>query len=197
MIAPAPATTTWRCFVALRPDAAAAAALDALAADLHRQAAGSRRIAREDLHLTLAFIGALAPADAHRVAARLADLDSAAFAWTLDRIGRFASARVAWAGGPDDARLSARADATRRLLDAERISYDRRPFVPHVTLLRSVRADAPRLPGAITLPIAWQAGTPRLLRSSGGHYVDVAATPTAPHPAAQDLAGINRAPDRH
>lgn len=187
----------WRCFVALQPDAAAASALDALTDRLLHAMPGSRRVVRADLHLTLAFIGALTPIVATRIAARLAQRLAMPFCWRIDRLGRFASARVAWAAGPVDRRLSALADDTRCLLDAEGIGYDRRAFVPHVTLLRSLPAHA-RLPDdAVSPAIEWMVSAPRLLRSAGGHYRDVAEQPLQPAQHGPGLAGINRKPEWH
>jgi 2'-5' RNA ligase len=175
--APPEGSPPWRCFIALRPDPTAAAALDALADWLRRQTPGSRRVARDDLHLTLVFIGALPPELALRVACRLARHEPASFHWRIDRLGRFARARVAWAAGPDDARLSALAAGVRHLLDAEAVTYDPRTFVPHVTLLRALPATASLPAAAIAPAIDWMVGAPRLLRSAGGHYSDVAAQP--------------------
>lgn len=175
--APPGGPSTWRCFVALRPDPAAAAALDRLADRLHRQTSGSRRIARDDLHLTLAFIGVLTPECALRIACLLAQHDAAPFRWRIDRLGRFERARVAWAAGPDDRRLSALAADVRHLLDAEAVTYDQRAFVPHVTLLRALPVTTTLPSDAIDPAIDWVVGAPRLLRSAGGHYTDVAARP--------------------
>lgn len=175
--APPGGPSPWRCFVALRPDPAAAAALDRLADRLHRQTSGSRRIARDDLHLTLAFIGVLTPECALRIACLLAQHDQAPFCWRIDRLGRFERARVAWAAGPDDRRLSALAADVRHLLDAEAVTYDQRAFVPHVTLLRALPVTTTLPSDAIDPAIDWVVGAPRLLRSAGGHYTDVAARP--------------------
>lgn len=175
--APPGGPSPWRCFVALRPDPAAAAALDRLAGRLHRQTSGSRRIARDDLHLTLAFIGVLTPEYALRIACLLAQHDPAPFRWRIDRLGRFERARVAWAAGPDDRRLSALAADVRHLLDAEAVTYDQRAFVPHVTLLRALPVTTTLPSDAIDPAIDWVVGAPRLLRSAGGHYTDVAARP--------------------
>ena len=47
-----------RCFVALQPDEAALDRLDRLAGEEHARFPSARRVRRENLHLTLAFIGA-------------------------------------------------------------------------------------------------------------------------------------------
>lgn len=167
----------WRCFVALRPDPATATVLDTLADRLHQESPGSRRVARDDLHLTLAFIGALTPERAVRIACLLAQHEPAPFRWRIDRLGRFDRARVAWAAGPDNCPLTGLATGIRQLLDAEAVTYDRRPFVPHVTLLRALPVTTPLPSDAIEPAIDWLVGAPRLLRSAGGHYTDVTAHP--------------------
>jgi 2'-5' RNA ligase len=150
----------------LRPDAAARARLHALAESLQRKQRGARRLAAADLHLTLAFIGAL-PADrAAQVARHLAAMPARPFDWKIDHVAAFARARVAWAGGPVDERLEDLASRVRAQLDGLEVSYDRQRFAAHVTLLRGAAAS-PReeLPRAIP----WRATHPVLMLSRHGH----------------------------
>lgn len=165
-----------RCFVGLWPDAEAADRLAALANALGREYPQARRIARANLHLTLAFIGDLAGDAAQRVALQLRALPVVAFAWTIDAVGSFAGPRVAWAGGPTPPALQALVDTVRALLTAEQVRFDRRPFVPHVTLVRHLPRSAAGLARPIEPPIAWQAGAPVLLRSLAGRYEEVVPT---------------------
>jgi len=135
---------------------------------------------RENLHLTLAFIGMLEVDRAREVAARLATEPAAPFAWSLDAIGAFAGARVLWVGGTDP-RLDALATRSRDLLDELGVPFDRKPFVAHVTLLRNVPREAAReIAGAIEPPILWHAGTPVLLESRSGDH-GVRYLPVAVH----------------
>lgn len=154
-----------RCFVALQPDEAARERLDALARTEQQRHPSARRMRRENLHLTLAFIGALPLQAARAVAARLAEQPAEPFAWALTEVGAFGGARVLWAGGAD-ARLDALAARSRALLDACSVRYDRKPFVAHVTLLRNLpRAAAALAAHPIEPPIVWQAVAPVLLES--------------------------------
>jgi len=156
---------TIRCFVALQPDEAARDRLDQLAREQQARFPAARRMRRENMHLTLAFIGALDAELAQQVAARLAAEPFAPFDWTLDAIGAFAGARVLWAGG-SNAQLQALAARARRLLDDLNVPFDRKPFVTHVTLLRNVPREAAREAAhAIVPPIPWHAGAPVLLES--------------------------------
>jgi len=157
-----------RCFVALQPDEAALERLDRLANDEQARLPSARRMRRENLHLTLAFIGALDADRAQQVAARLAAEPTTPFDWLLDAVGAFAGARVLWVGGADT-RLDALAAWARGLLDELGVPFDRRPFVAHVTLLR----DVPREPARdatrrIEPPICWHVGAPVLLESRNG-----------------------------
>lgn len=175
------APTAIRCFVALQPDDAARERLDQLAAEQQARFPSARRMRRENLHLTLAFIGALEADRAQLVAARLAAEPVQPFAWSLDTVGAFGGARVLWVGGAD-AQLEALAAATRRLLDELRVRFDRKPFVGHVTLLRKLPRDAARgTADRIEPPIRWQAAAPVLLESrtdaQGTRYLPAAVRP--------------------
>jgi 2'-5' RNA ligase len=173
------AAPTIRCFVALQPDEAALQRLDRLAAEQHAHFPAARRMRRENLHLTLAFIGALDTGRARAVAAMLAAEPPAPFDWSLDAIGAFAGARVLWVGG-SDTRLDALTARARALLDHLAVRFDRKPFVAHVTLLRDVPRDASRdAAQRIEPPILWHAGAPVLLESrtdsNGVRYLPVSA----------------------
>lgn len=177
--APVAASPSIRCFVALQPDGAALERLDRLAHEEHARLPAARRMRRENLHLTLAFIGALDAERAREVAARLAAEPPTLFDWSLDTVGAFGGARVLWVGGAD-AQLDALAAWARRLLDGLDVQYDRRPFVAHVTLLRNVpRETARHAARRLEPPIAWHAGAPVLLESRSGsngvRYLPVAA----------------------
>ena len=129
----------------------------------------------ENLHLTLAFIGDLPDPRGAEVAAACAALPPLACDWELTEIGFFARPRVLWAGGVLSDELAAIAARARGLLDGMGVAYDRKPFVPHVTLLRDVKLyDGPR---EIAPPIAWPIREVALFRSgrdeTGARYVRV------------------------
>ena len=176
-----PAARTIRCFVALQPDEAARERLDQLARRQHGRFPGARRVRRENLHLTLAFVGALEAGRARQVAAGLAAAPKAPFDWTLDAVGAFGGARVLWAGGSHED-LDQLAERVRRILDSLGVPYDRKAFVAHVTLLRKLPREAVReAVHPIEPPILWHAGAPVLLQSrtdaQGTRYLPVAAQP--------------------
>lgn len=155
-----------RCFVALQPDQAALERLDRLADEQHARFPMARRMRRENLHLTLAFIGALQAERARQVAARLVVEEPSPFDWSLDELGAFAGARVLWVGGAE-AQLEALAARSRRLLDELGVRFDRKPFVAHVTLLRNLpREAAGDAARRLEPPILWRAAAPVLLQST-------------------------------
>lgn len=174
------AAASLRGFVALRPDAATRRQLATVGRIARARWPSAKAIDEADLHLTLAFIGALAPGEAELTQAALAGLGSPPrpldAGWRLDRIGSFGSARVGWAGSAPDAVpawLTGLARQVTEALDATGITYDRRRFVPHVTLLRNLpRAAAaatdlalapPEFDGPIDWPLDAGSLRPRLL----------------------------------
>jgi len=153
-----------RLFFALWPDAAARSALSRYAKDA-QDACGGRVMRPPNLHVTLAFIGDV---DAARLGAILAAADKVTprrFLLDVDRVEYWRHNRIVWAGAsivPDA--LGAFVDELRGALDAARIAYDRKPYVPHVTLLREARA-AP-LPAFAAVP--WPAEAFVLVKSVPG-----------------------------
>lgn len=164
-----------RCFIAAWPDAAARQRCAELTQALQPHAEHGRVMRPENLHLTLAFIGDLADERGAELAARCAALPPALHDWELNEVGFFARPRVLWAGGPLTPELADIVARARGLLDGMKIGYDRKPFVPHVTLLRDVRRYAG--PAGISPPIAWPIRGMALYRSgrdeAGARYVRV------------------------
>ncbi|KVC30744.1 2'-5' RNA ligase [Burkholderia pseudomultivorans] len=160
-----------RVFVALMPDAASREALHALSVTR-----GARRTLPAQLHVTLAFIGAIERTRCDALAARLPGL-AAAHALPLLPVER-----IAWwpslprarlivaelAPEPACAALQAGLAAT---LEALGIAADRRPFRPHVTLARLPR-DAHGQPahgGATGRPVALRFDALTLFESRLSH----------------------------
>jgi len=164
-----------RCFVGLWPDEAAAERLDTICRDLQREFAHARRVPRANLHLTLAFIGDLDVDRARRLAADVTALAVDPFDWIIDRLDRFAGPRVIWAGGDVPIALAQLVLRVEALLVAHCVTFDRRPYRPHVTLLRHAPPGALAGGRAVDPPIAWPVQQPRLLHSASGHYAAVLA----------------------
>ena len=144
--------STVRVFIALWPREGTRTALFSLAQDW-RTHCGGRITRRENLHLTLAFIGDVR---ADRIAS-LSDIVSAtriaSCDFEIDAAGYFRHHRVAWAGPAKmPAALPAVVADLRGRLRVADFRCDERPFVAHVTLLRDARcAPAPVISPAIAL----------------------------------------------
>jgi 2'-5' RNA ligase len=129
----------------------------------------------ENLHLTFAFIGPLEEDTARRVALACKALAVEPFDWQVDAIGFFARPRVLWAGGPLSPALEALATSVRSMLDGLQVKYDRKPFVPHVTLLRDVKSFDGE--ASVFPPLPWRIEDVALFRSTqdehGARYLRV------------------------
>jgi len=130
-----------RTFFALWPDAGAAEALATLAHGVADRMQG-RAAAAGNLHMTLAFLGDVATArigGLHSIGAAVAAAASP-FALTLDRIGTFRGAGIAWAGtSAPPPGLESLVRQLGDLLSAGGFAIERRAFHPHVTLARRCR----------------------------------------------------------
>ena len=153
-----------RLFIALWPTPATRTAV-AAAQEALRCPAGTRRVAASDLHLTLAFIGAVEQEQLGRVT-HDADMASARVELTLDRLD-------VWKGGTVVLRPTcvpaALADLQGRLVQSLRacgVAFDARPFSPHVTLARKARG----LEVAALPPLRWRSAGHVLALSAGGRY---------------------------
>ncbi|WP_374355996.1 RNA 2',3'-cyclic phosphodiesterase [Chitinimonas sp.] len=156
-----------RLFLALWPDAATRQALLASQRELHG-ALGGRCMRAEGLHLTLAFIGDCPEPQLQALVRALSAIEGRAARLSLDRYGYWQTG-IAWLGmASPPAELLALANELRRVLDATGVRYDRKPFKPHITLLRDAASGA--LPRRLQ-PLHWQsAGRFSLIESQMGRY---------------------------
>lgn len=102
--------------------------------------AGMRILPLEELHLTVHFLGEVAPDDLDAVRSALATVKTPPFTIALQGIGQFPSerhAKVLWAGVEANAELLALHRSIATVL-AEAIGFrpEERPYSPHVTLAR-------------------------------------------------------------
>ena len=141
-----------RFFFALWPDARTAAALHDLSVSL-AEISGGRAIPAEKIHMTLAFLGALEPAALASARALAAEVNGFRFSMTLDGVGAFRNAQVAWAAPsqvPKELRnLQASLAA---VLQESGFELEERAFAPHVTLARRI---GKRVPSAPMRPVEW------------------------------------------
>jgi 2'-5' RNA ligase len=173
---------TARVFFALWPPEAVARQLAGIAAD-YSQAAGGRPTRRETIHLTLAFLGDI-PVERLPELQRLAgEVHAAAFDLTLDRFGIWQHNRLFWAGCASPPALLDLADTlSKRLLEAGFAAADgKRPFAPHVTLVRKLARLDVALPAvqALTFHCSAFVLVRSRLSAAGSDYEVLARFPLA------------------
>lgn len=153
-----------RCFIAAWPDDGTRERLSQLQAGLAAAAPHARPMQPRNFHLTLAFIGELEDSAAQALQPHLAKLRDSAPPWSMDTVDWFRRARVAWIGGKASAALDDVTARSRALLDVHDMPYDRKAFVPHVTLFRDVR----EFNGVRTLlePLPWRTARVALYAAS-------------------------------
>jgi len=167
-----------RLFFALLPDTALRAALGERALALARRI-GGRAVPAANLHLTAAFLGDLDAARATALATIGGALAVDPFTLTLDTIGEWHHAGVAWIAPsvvpPPLVALHARLAAA---LAGAGFAVESRPFRPHVTL---VRRRARPLADAACAPLDWRVERVALMVSerAGGalRYRDITPRP--------------------
>ena len=163
-----------RVFFALWPAAPVAKRLHALGGEAHALCDG-RRMRRDTLHMTLAFIGDVAQERLPALFAVGDRVGATAFTLALDRLAGWRHNRIVWAGAhetpPPLAALVGRLNGE---LAATGFPAEQRSFAPHVTLLRNARAI---LPERTIEPIEWRIDGFALMESQrcedGAHYTPI------------------------
>lgn len=154
-------TQTLRLFYALWPDDATRAALARL-----QTTVSGRKVAYENLHMTLAFLGEQAVGTLPALREILAALPVVEMPLILDRIGYFTKSRIAWAGthaAPAEL-IALQRDLMNELSRRNILADTRSSLKPHITLARDAAApDDPPFD-----PIHWHAGHVCLVASSAG-----------------------------
>jgi 2'-5' RNA ligase len=153
-----------RLFIALWPTPATRTAV-AAAQEALRCPAGTRRVAASDLHLTLAFIGAVEQDQLGRVT-QAADMASARVELTLDRLDVWKGGTVVLRPTCVPAPLSDLQGRLVHALQAAGLPFDARPFEPHVTLVRKARG----INQTAVPPVRWRSAGHVLALSAGGRY---------------------------
>ena len=140
-----------RVFFALWPGEEVARQFDEAGRQAH-QALGGRRMRRDTLHLTLAFIGEVAPERLEVLCGVAGAIRLPAFDLSFDRGQCVARKKIFWAAA------NAIPDALRDLaaglngqLKAAGFRTEDRPFAAHVTLLRHARCDGTPPPDGLRI----------------------------------------------
>jgi RNA 2',3'-cyclic 3'-phosphodiesterase len=156
---------TARVFFALWPPEDIAGRLAAVAADYSRAASG-RPTRCETIHLTLAFLGDIAVERLPELQRVAGEVHGVSFELMLDRFGVWQHNRLFWAGctAPPTALGELASALKQRLHDGGFAVADaKRPFAPHVTLIRKLLRLDGALPAAEAL--SWRCRDFVLVRS--------------------------------
>lgn len=164
-----PAEVTMRLFIAIQLNQEMKEALTELQDRMQGLGVRGNFTKRENLHLTLAFIGEYPDPD--DVIDVLETIRFEPFRLRLEGIGSFGS--LWWAGLSGSDELKALAKKLRRALAEAGIPYDRKKFLPHITLVRKPVSRSGSIPEEILQGLP-QAGMTvdhiSLMRSDRGRH---------------------------
>jgi RNA 2',3'-cyclic 3'-phosphodiesterase len=154
-----------------------------------------RRVAPELMHVTLAFVGNVPEstlADATAAANEAADA-TPSFTLRIGALGQFPERgrpHVVWLGFTEPAPLTDLAARTRGALTAHGVSFDDKPFRPHLTLAR-VREEADRVE-VRDLAIALRSAKPPLgtFTVDALHVIESTLSPKGPRYTARATAAL-------
>ena len=158
-----------RVFFALWPEAATAAGI-VRATRRAVQLSRGRAMAKERLHVTVAFLGDLAPDDLER-ARSAAPIASGVFDMLLDTLGFWPQSRVLWlAPRVVPPKLSELEQQLWAALADRGFEREPRPFIPHMTLARRARAVEDEAVEAVPWHVAELALVESLPTPNNVHY---------------------------
>jgi len=128
-----------RLFIAIQFDRKVLSTLTRFQDELKKNAVIGKYTKADNLHLTMAFIGEYK--DPVAVLSAMKTVHFNPFEIKLDGYGRFGE--IFWAGISGEKELTSLASRIRRALSEAEIPYDKKPFRPHITLIRrsSFRGD--------------------------------------------------------
>ena len=139
-----------RLFIAIQLSDAMKDALTAVQEEMYDHGVRGNFTTRENMHLTLAFIGEYPDKD--QVLDALSSVSFSAFSISLKGLGCFRD--LWWAGMEESAPLTAVVRRIRRALAGHDIPFDRKRFSPHITLIRRAAGAMPGIQvSAITMPV--------------------------------------------
>ncbi len=121
-----------RLFIAIQFEENILDALTDFQSDLRSQGVTGNYTKRENLHITLAFIGDYGNPD--EVLEAMAQVDFRPIKISLDGVGSFGE--LFWIGLAENPQLSGYVKRLRRGLSEQGIPFDKKRFLPHITLIR-------------------------------------------------------------
>ena len=139
-----------RLFIAINLSDAMKDALSAVQDEMYDQGVRGNFTPRENMHLTLAFIGEYS--DKEQVMDALSSVSFSAFPISPSGMGCFRD--LWWAGMDESAPLAAVVRRIRRTLAENDIPFDRKRFSPHITLIRKATGTMPGIQiDKISMPV--------------------------------------------
>jgi 2'-5' RNA ligase len=125
-----------RLFVGLEVSPEVTRKLIALSGELKRNAAGARWTSPEAWHVTLKFLGEVAPGNLPSIVGQLRAVSASPFDLSLTGLGLFSRAGVVYAKISPSPALTALAAQVEQAMTTCGFEPERRPYSPHLTLAR-------------------------------------------------------------
>ena len=139
-----------RLFIAIRLSDAMKDALTAAQDEMYAHGVRGNFTTRENMHLTLAFIGEYP--DKEQVMDALLSVSFSSFSICLKGMGCFRD--LWWAGMEESAPLAAVVRRIRRTLAENDIPFDKKRFSPHITLIRKATGTMPGIQiDTVSMPV--------------------------------------------
>lgn len=135
-----------RLFIAIELDDAGKEFVTHLQRDLARVSSSANLTARQNLHVTLAFLGETDEARLPQVCASMDRVHASAFCLSIARVGCFSrqGADLWWVGVDGGSALHAIRTNLAHELQESGLWFDPKPFTPHLTIAREVRLKEER-----------------------------------------------------
>ena len=139
-----------RLFIAINLSDAMKDALSSAQDEMYGKGVRGNFTPRENMHLTLAFIGEYP--DKEKVMDALSSVTFSSFTISLTGMGCFRD--LWWAGMEESAPLAAVVRRIRRALAENDIPFDRKRFSPHITLIRKASGMTPGIQSEkVSMPV--------------------------------------------
>ena len=174
-------TDTARLFFAAWPAPEVQRALSEIAHGAQREC-GGRAVPAGNIHLTLVFLGDIPREHALDLEALAAAISASRFAMSVDCLEYWRHNRIVWAGMEECPQaLQTLVAQLQQALAAAEFHFDRRPYVPHITLLRNARgAPADRRCPAVPWPVSEFALVESVQQERGRAYAVLRRWPLHP-----------------
>ena len=146
---------------------------------------GGRRLHPEDIHVTLVFLGTVAPEQYACVLEAAGGVREDAFTLAIDHLEYWKRSRILWCGPTETPPALGRLVAQlQKRLESCAFTPEARPYRPHVTLARNSRRP-PEM--AVEQPVSWPVDDFALMETVAGgrdvpHYRVVRRWPLQPAP---------------